>query len=69
MRLILRRGGDFFVGKMNEKLRDLAFAHLLRRVAFVVEEDESFDPVQIGFFDSDAVNDWHELGCELRRAV
>jgi len=42
--------GDLFVdGQVSEEGFDLRDAHLIG-VAFVVEEDEAFDPMDIGLF-------------------
>jgi len=39
---------------VNEKGSDIRVAHLLW-VAFVVEENEALDPVDVGFFGADGV--------------
>ena len=39
---------------MKEKGSDVRVAHLLR-MAFVVEENEALDPVDVGFFGTDGI--------------
>ena len=54
-RLVLSSRADVRIScQAGEKCRDISLAHL-SRVAFVVEEDESFDPSDIGIFSFDAV--------------
>ena len=53
--LILGRGGDPFIDcKMREKRTNLSFAHIIR-VAFIVKEDESLDPMPVSLLSSQAI--------------
>ena len=53
--LILGGGGDVPLdGQVGQEGLDLRGAHLLG-VALVVEEDEAFDPVDVGLFGADGV--------------
>jgi len=53
--LILGRGGDPLVYcQVGEKRFNFGDAHV-PGVAFVVEEDEAFDPVDVGLFSADGV--------------
>jgi len=53
--LVLGGGGDiFFHGQVSEKGFHFGGAHL-GRVAYIVEVDVAFDPIDVGFFGADGV--------------
>lgn len=63
--LVLGRGGDVAGdGEVSEELFDFTGAHLVG-MAFVVVEDEAFDPVGIRFFGADGVMFEADGGADL----
>jgi hypothetical protein len=53
--LILSRSGHFsFPGQVRQKLRHLGFSHMCR-MAFLVEKNESLDPIRVGLFGPDRI--------------
>jgi len=53
--LVLGRRGDLSIhGQMGEKGFDFRRAHVAR-MTLVVEENETFDPIDVGFFGADGV--------------
>ncbi len=55
LRLVLGGGGDLaFDGEMAEERFNLGIGHF-PGVPLVVEEDEAFDPIDVGVFGADAV--------------
>jgi hypothetical protein len=71
--LVLSGGGDVVVdGQVGEEGGDFGRAHVFG-VAFVMEEDEAFDPVHVGFFGADGIvletNGLAKLVEEFRRGI